>query len=45
MNTDNPKISIIFPSYNGERFLKRNLDSIKNLSNLNEIELIIIDNN
>jgi len=40
-----PKISIIFPSYNGEKFLCRNLDSIKQLSNLNEIELIIVDNN
>ena len=40
-----PKISIIFPSYNGEKFLHRNLDSIKQLSNLNEIELIIVDNN
>ena len=40
-----PKISIIFPSYNGEKFLHRNLDSIKQLSKLNEIELIIVDNN
>ncbi|KKL63052.1 hypothetical protein LCGC14_2178980 [marine sediment metagenome] len=40
-----PKISIIFPSYNGKQFLNRNLDSIIPLSKLNEIELIIIDNN
>ena len=40
-----PKISIIFPSHNGENYLNRNLDSIMHLSNLNEIELIIIDNN
>lgn len=39
-----PKISIVFPSYNGERFLKRNLESIKLLDNLDEIELVIIDN-
>lgn len=45
MDDFNTKISIIFPSYNGEKFLKRNLESIKNLTNLYEIELIIIDNN
>lgn len=45
MNILNPKISIIFPSYNGEKFLKRTLDSIKNLNYLDKIELIIIDNN
>ena len=45
MNKLKPKISIIFPSYNGESFLIRNLESIRNLTNLNEIELIIIDNN
>ena len=45
MDGFNPRISIIFPSFNGERFLNRNLDSIKNLINLDEIELIIIDNN
>ena len=39
-----PKISIIFPSYNGKKYLKRNLESINNLSKSNEIELIIIDN-
>jgi len=39
-----PKMSIIFPSYNGEKYLNRNLDSIINLSKLNEIELVIIDN-
>lgn len=44
MDDSNPKISIIFPSYNGEKFLERNLNSIKNLNNLKEIELIIIDN-
>jgi len=38
-----PKISIIFPSYNGEKYLNHNLDSIINLSKL-EIELVIIDN-
>ena len=45
MDKITPKISIIFPSYNGERFLKRNLNSIKKLSYLNEIEIIIVDNN
>ena len=45
MNDLNLRISIIFPSYNGEDYLIRNLDSIKRLNNLNEIELVIIDNN
>jgi len=45
MENFNPKYSIIFPSYNGEIFLTQLLDSIKKLSNLNEVELIIIDNN
>ena len=38
-------ISIIFPSFNGEEVLYKNLNSIRNLTNLNEIELVIIDNN
>jgi len=38
-------ISIIFPSFNGEDVLYKNLHSIQNLINLNEIELVVIDNN
>jgi len=45
MDKKYPLISIIFPSYNGEKFLNRNLDSIKKLSSINNIELIIVDNN
>ncbi len=45
MDKFNPIISIIFPSFNGERYLYQNLNSIRNLNNLEEIELIIIDNN
>lgn len=45
MNNVNLRISIIFPSYNGENYLIRNLDSIKKLNSLNEIELVVIDNN
>ena len=45
MNDSKTKISIIFPSYNGEKFLCKNLKSIQQLSNLNEIELVIVDNN
>ncbi len=45
MSRNKPKISIIFAMLNGENFLNRNLDSIKILSSLKEIELIIIDNN
>ncbi len=44
-NKLDPKISIIFPLFNGEKFLKRNLDSIRNLYNLENLELVIIDNN
>lgn len=40
-----PNISIIFAMLNGEKFLNRCLDSIKNLSNCNEIEIMIINNN
>ncbi|MFX1391998.1 MAG: glycosyltransferase family 2 protein [Promethearchaeota archaeon] len=39
------KISIIFPSYNGEIFIAKNLNSIQNLDNVDKIELIIVDNN
>jgi len=39
------KISIIFPSYNGEDVIYENLNSIKNLNNSNEVELVIVDNN
>jgi GT2 family glycosyltransferase len=45
MQKKDSKISIIFPSYNGAKYLKKNLDSIKNLKNIDEIELVIIDNN
>jgi len=45
MAQSSPKVSIIFPSYNGDEFLKKNLDSIKNLKNSENIELIVIDNN
>ena len=44
MHEIKPKFSIIFPSYNGEEFLNRNLESIKRLSSLKEIELIVVDN-
>ncbi|MFW9971761.1 MAG: glycosyltransferase family 2 protein, partial [Candidatus Odinarchaeota archaeon] len=37
-------ISIVIPSYNGAPCLKKNLESIKSLNNLNEIELVIVDN-
>ena len=44
MQVSHPKISVIFPSYNGVKFLERNLNSIKLLNNLDDIELVIIDN-
>lgn len=40
-----PKISIIFAMLNGEKFLNRCLNSIRELSNVNEIEILIINNN
>ena len=47
INKDNSEvlISIVFPSFNGEKVLYKNLQSIQNLINLNKIELVIIDNN
>lgn len=42
---ENIMISIIFPSYNGEKFLKRNFESIKSLPTLSKLEIVIIDNN
>ena len=45
MNEKKPQISIVYPSFNGEPYLKKNLDSIKNLTNLDEVELVIVDNN
>ena len=40
--TDNPKISIIMPVYNGEAFIKEAIISIQN-QDLKDIEIIIID--
>ena len=44
MQTFKPRVSIVFPSYNGVEYLKKNLDSIKNLENNDEIEVVIVDN-
>ncbi|MFX1384046.1 MAG: glycosyltransferase family 2 protein [Promethearchaeota archaeon] len=45
MNNSDIRISIIFPSHDREDVIGANLESIKNLENLHEIETIIIDNN
>ncbi|MFX1277503.1 MAG: glycosyltransferase family 2 protein [Promethearchaeota archaeon] len=45
MVESSPKISIIFAMLNGGKFLKRMFDSIKNLSNLKDIEVLVINNN
>lgn len=45
MINSNIKVSIIFPSYNGESVIYNCLKSVENLNNLNEIELIVVDNN
>ncbi len=42
---EKPLISIIFPSFNGEQVIRKNLNSIKNLSNISDVEIVIIDNN
>ncbi|MFX1443904.1 MAG: glycosyltransferase family 2 protein [Promethearchaeota archaeon] len=45
MRASQIKISIVFPTFNGENVIFHNLLSIKNLNNLIEIEVIIVDNN
>ena len=42
--TDNPKISVIIPVYNGEKYIKSALTSIQN-QDLKDIEIIMIDDN
>ena len=44
MHDSKIKISIIFPSFNGENLIYNCLESIQNLDNINEIELIVVDN-
>lgn len=39
----NPKISVIFPVYNVEYYLEEALDSIKNQTFINNIEVLMID--
>ena len=39
---ENPKISIIIPLYNGEKYIQKSILSIQN-QNLKEIEIIIVD--
>ncbi|MFO7796121.1 MAG: glycosyltransferase family 2 protein [Promethearchaeati archaeon] len=45
MDIPSVKISIIFPTFNAENFINRNLRSIQNLSKDFNIEVVIIDNN
>jgi len=40
----NPKISVIIPIYNGEKYLNRSLKSVQN-QKMKDIEIIIIDDN
>lgn len=44
MQKTHPTISIIIPAFNGAKCLKKNIDSIRALNNLDEIELVIVDN-
>ncbi|MGQ4876785.1 MAG: glycosyltransferase family 2 protein [Promethearchaeia archaeon] len=41
----NIKISVIFPSFNGELVIKKLLNSALKIRNLDEIEFVIVDNN
>ena len=44
MNIKEPKISVIIPIYNGERYLNHSLNSVQN-QKFKDIEIIIIDDN
>lgn len=43
-NDDFPKISVIFPVFNGEYYLKEALDSLVNQTFIDNIEVIMVDN-
>lgn len=45
MDIQSNKISIIFPTYNAEKYITRNLNSIQNNSKDPNLEVIIVDNN
>ena len=44
MNTQNPKVSVVIPVYNGERYLSFCLESVTH-QNYSDYEIIIVDNN
>ena len=45
MNEGKPKISIIIPIYNAEKYLARCLDSIFDFQIFDNYEVIVVDNN
>ena len=45
MENSSPIISIIFPSYNAEKFIQKNLRSIQAATESIKVEIIIVDNN
>ena len=44
LNIKEPKISVIIPIYNGERYLNHSLNSVQN-QKFKDIEIIIVDDN
>jgi len=45
MGIKSPIISVIIPTYNGERYISRNLQSLEKQSISDELEILILDNN
>ncbi|MDD4910430.1 MAG: glycosyltransferase [Candidatus Omnitrophica bacterium] len=42
MGTDNPKVSVLIPAYNAEKFIQRTIDSVLNQT-FRDLELIVVD--
>lgn len=42
MGKDNPKVSVLIPAYNAEKFIRRTIDSVLNQT-FRDLELIVVD--